>query len=123
MSVMGRVSVMALMHTGLSQQEALNTLSLESRSDPDVSGWEQAWSPPFIRSTGPAVFSNQDWVFGVFLGQNHPIPPQRTPPPCPRLPLVCNFGVPGLLEVPKNKLNQKHGKLQKRVKQDKIKVT
>lgn len=83
MSVTGRVPVMALMHTGRGQQEALNTLSLESRSDPDVSGWEQAWSPPSLEVQA-LPSSNQDFgVFGVFLGQNHPIPPQCTPPPCP----------------------------------------
>ena len=49
-SVMGRVSVMALMHAGQGQQEALNTLSLENRSDHDVCGWEHVWSPPLLEA-------------------------------------------------------------------------
>ena len=44
------VSVMALMHAEQGQQEALNTLSLENRSDHDVCGWEHVCSPPLLEA-------------------------------------------------------------------------
>ena len=111
-SVMGRV---ALMHTGLGQQEALNPPSLESRSDHGVSGWEQAWSPPLLEAQALSS-SNQDFgVVGVFLGQNHPIPPHCKPLPCPP-PASClqkNFGRPGLLEFQRVNLIRRVGNCRK----------